>query len=318
MSLIHISFPNKPEEKAKSMIEKIKNELNIKDINVISGDPEDLVILRREPTEVPELIMELNKLGIGTTTGVIDILPLKATIPDLKTKDKEESKEKISSRISQEEISKIIEESSQLDISFIVFMILASLVSASGLILNSSTILIASMILSPFMGPVLGLSFGLAIMDKSFIKNGILGQTLSIFISISLGMLMGFLSILTGFNLESTEIMISLKFPNYFDIIISICAGIAVAFSLTGTIKSALVGVAIAVALIVPAVNVGLSLIFGDLYLSLQSFILFLVNILLINICAYLIFKLKKIRPLPQPVPIWVREKTQTENNPKL
>jgi len=313
MSLIYISFPSKPEDKARSTIERIRDELNIKDINILTGDPENLIILRREATDVPDLIEELNKIGIGTTTGIIDIVPLKATIPELKPKENEDEKEKLTSRVSQREISRIIEENSQPDINFIVFMILSSLVSASGLILNSFPILIASMILSPFMGPVLGVSFGLATFDKNIIKNGVIGQITAVFISIGLGTLLGFIAIISDFHTEITEIMSGLTFPNYFDIIISICAGIAVAFSITGAIKNALVGVAIAIALIVPAVNVGLSFIYGNLFLSLQSFVLFIVNILSINICAYLIFKLKKISPLPEAVPMSVRKKNVPE-----
>jgi uncharacterized hydrophobic protein (TIGR00271 family) len=179
-------------------------------------------------------------------------------------------------------------------------MVLAAIVSASALVLDSIPILIASMILSPFMGPILGFSFGITTKDKTIIKDGVIGEIYGTIISIGMGLLIGFLARFSGFHPELTTQMRNIGFPSYFDIIISICAGIAVAFSITGTIRSALVGVAIAVALIVPSVNIGLALIYGDFILSLESLILFLTNILLIDLCAIIVFKLKKIRKLPQ------------------
>lgn len=304
MSLVHISFPNKPEDKAIDLVEKIKDKLNLKSINMLKGDIDSLIVLRRDPTDVPQLLESLNQLGIGTEFGVIDIIPLKATIPGIKPTieeiEDEEDKETLSSRISIEEIKVLITESAKPDVQFIVFMVLAAIVSASALVLDSIPILIASMILSPFMGPILGFSFGITTKDKTIIKDGVIGEIYGTIISIGMGLLIGFLARFSGFYPELTTQMRNIGFPSYFDIIISICAGIAVAFSITGTIRSALVGVAIAVALIVPSVNIGLALIYGAFILSLESLILFLTNILLIDLCAIIVFKLKKIRKLPQ------------------
>lgn len=313
MSLVHVSFPNKPEDKAIDLVEKIKEKLNLKSINMIKGDIESLIVLRRDPTDVPQLLENLNQLGVGTEFGVIDIIPLKATIPEIKRTEEEgeeEDKEKLSSRISIEEIKMLITESAKPDVQFIVFMVLAAIVSASALILDSIPILIASMILSPFMGPILGFSFGITTKDKTIIKDGVIGEIYGTIISIGMGILIGFIAKVSGFRPELSAQMSNIGFPSYFDIIISICAGIAVAFSITGTVRSALVGVAIAVALIVPSVNIGLSLIYGAFILSLESLILFLTNILLIDLCAIIVFKLKKLDKSPQVNSIWRRKRT--------
>jgi len=311
MSLVHISFPNKPEDRAIELVEKIKNELDLKRVNILQGDMESIIILRREPTLIPKLLEDLSKLGVGIEFGIIDIIPLKATVPEIKDieQEKEEDKEKLSSRISIEEIKIMIKESANPDIQFIVFMILAALVSASALILNSIPILIASMILSPFMGPILGFSYGISTKDKDIIKEGIIGELYGIIISLGGGIIIGLLARMTGFCVSPTNQMNAIGYPNLFDIIISISAGIAVAFSITGTIRSALVGVAIAVALIVPAVNVGLSLIYGSFLLSFESLVLFLTNILVIDLCAIIVFKLKKVKAIQPAGSIWRRRR---------
>ncbi|TFF99839.1 MAG: TIGR00341 family protein [Promethearchaeota archaeon] len=313
MSLVHISFPNKPENKAIELANKIKEDLNLKKANIIQGDVESIIVIRRDPKDVPKLLEELSRIGVGTEFGFIDIIPLKATVPEIKyieeEGEEEEEEEKLTSRISIEEIKVMIKETAKPDIQFIVFMILAALVSASALVLNSIPILIASMILSPFMGPILGFSFAIMIKDKIIIKEGIVGQIYGTIISILIGILVGFFARITGFLLNPTTQMKGIGFPNYFDLIISICAGIAVAFSITGTVKSALVGVAIAVAIIVPAVNTGLSLIYGEFVTSFESFILFLTNIILIDLCAIIVFKIKGVKQMPQSKLIWRRSR---------
>ena len=60
---------------------------------------------------VPEIVKNLNKNGVGTIHGIIDILSLKASIPDI-TLDQEEQtgkKKIVSQRITVEEIKKNID-----------------------------------------------------------------------------------------------------------------------------------------------------------------------------------------------------------------
>jgi uncharacterized membrane protein len=89
------------------------------------------------------------------------------------------------------------------------------------------------------------------------------------------------------------------------DIIIASCAGFATGFSISGVIKSSLVGAAIALSLMPPAVNIGLAFIYGDLILSSGSLILLIVNILIINICSLIVMRIKKFRALPKIKWFW-------------
>jgi uncharacterized hydrophobic protein (TIGR00271 family) len=286
----------------------LKNELKIKNILLINGVDNSLIIIRAERTMVPEIVKILNKNGVGTIHGIIDILSLKASIPDITLNEEEPAgnrKKFVSNRISIEEIKKNIEDSSKLSFDFFIFIFLSALVAGVGLILNSSTIIIASMILSPLMSPILGVSFGIVIKDVRMVKIGFLEQILGFLISIGTGILLGLIALIILTPPIITTEMLARGFPNLFDLIVAVCSGIAVGIGISGSIKTSLIGVAIAVALMPPAVNIGLAIIYNDPLLSLGSLILLFTNIIAINICALIVFKLKKITSVRKAYIFW-------------
>ena len=240
------------------------------------------------------MIERLEEIGVGTEFGIIDVLPLEATIPEL-TKRFDDREDQVPDRIALLEIKKNIKECSKPSFNYFVFILLSAIIAGAGLILNSPAVVIASMIISPLMGPVLGLSFGIATSDRMMIRNSIIAQIMGILISICCGIFLGYLTIILTGEPQVTSEMLARNFPIYLDIIIAICAGIAVGFSITGTVKSTLIGAAIAFSLMPPAVNVSLALMYGDLSLSFGSLALLLTNIMIINGCTFIILKIKKV-----------------------
>jgi len=275
-------------------LEIINVDLNIKNMTLLKGDSDSLIIIRQNRTLVPELIERLAEIGVGTELGIIDVLPLEATIPEL-TKRFDDREDRVPDRIAFLEIKNNIKESSKPSFNYFVFIILSAIIAGAGLLLNSPAVVIASMIISPLMGPVLGLSFGIATSDRMMIRNSAIAQIIGILISICCGIFLGYLTIFLIVKPQITSEMLVRNFPIYLDIIIAICAGIAVGFSITGTVKTTLIGAAIAFSLMPPAVNVGLVLMYRDFSLSFGSLILLLTNITIINGCTLIILKIKKV-----------------------
>jgi len=275
-------------------LEIINVDLNINNMTLLKGDLDSVIIIRQNRTFVPELIERLAEIGVGTELGIIDILPLEATIPEL-TKRFDDREDRVPDRIAQLEIKNNIKESSKPSFNYFVFIILSAIIAGAGLLLNSPAVVIASMIISPLMGPVLGLSYGIATSDRMMIRNSTIAQIIGILVSICCGIFLGYLTIIFIGKPQITSEMLVRNFPNYLDIIIAICAGIAVGFSITGTVKSTLVGAAIAFSLMPPAVNVALTLMFRDISISFGSLILLLTNITIINGCTLIILKMKKV-----------------------
>jgi len=304
MSQIQISLPNEPKTLTESLITALNEKLKIKNMILLEGNNNSLVIIRCQKNSVPRVLEVLNELGIGIEYGIIDILKLQVTIPELKEEELDVSEE-LSSRVSVEEIESTIKEGMELNIEFYLFIMIAAFIAGAGLILNSAAIIIGSMIISPLMGPILGVSYGMISKNYILVKKGILGQLLSVIIAIGIGVLLASLAFLIYSSPSITNEMMSRNFPTIFDLIVSIGAGLAVGFAISGKIQSSLVGIAIAVSLMPPAVNIGVTLIYGNLLLSFGSFVLLMSNILAINLMAILIFKLKKIKILEKKYIFW-------------
>jgi uncharacterized membrane protein len=72
-----------------------------------------------------------------------------------------------------------------LSFDFVVLLSLASMLAAFGLLESSSVIIVASMLVSPLMNPIMGIVFGLSVREHSLwrrgIQNELIGLTLCIF-----------------------------------------------------------------------------------------------------------------------------------------
>ena len=74
---------------------------------------------------------------------------------------------------------------------YVALVILASSIAFFGLLENSSVVLVASMLVSPIMGPILAGVFGAVISEKSLLKRGIYLELLSLGGCIVVGFLYG-------------------------------------------------------------------------------------------------------------------------------
>ncbi|MHA1248395.1 MAG: TIGR00341 family protein [Candidatus Helarchaeota archaeon] len=279
-------------------------------MHTVQGEHDSLIIFRIQDTKVPDIIESLNSLGVGNTYGIIDILEVKATLPPLEMLSRK--KERISSKISVEEIHKDISDNSEFSIDYIIFVILSAFTAGFGLISNNVLLVMASMVLAPLMGPILGLSFGIVIKDKILIKKAVSSEIFGFLISVVCGMLIGLLYYplnyyypkLFPIPITSDEIL-KRGYITVVDFFIALIIGIATGFSLTGgKFYSALVGIAVGVSLMPPIVNIGITLIIGAFSISLNSLLIFLINIACINFTAIIIFKIKKIK---KPSKTWIR-----------
>jgi uncharacterized hydrophobic protein (TIGR00341 family) len=223
---------------------------------------------------------------------------------------------RISSKISPEEIHKDVINNSAFNIDYTIFIILSAFTAGFGLILDNVLIVMASMVLAPLMGPILGLSYGIIIRDKPLIMKAAKSEFFGVIISILCGIIIGLLYYLLNisYSLYNPSIfpipIVSLEIRNrglitIVDVLLALVIGIATGFSLTGgKFYSSLVGLAVGASLMPPIVNIGVSLVLGEFSISFVSLMIALVNIICINVTAIVIFKIKKIK---KPSKIWIR-----------
>jgi uncharacterized hydrophobic protein (TIGR00271 family) len=171
-----------------------------------------------------------------------------------------------------------------------VWMLIASAILASiGLDTNSPAVIIGAMLISPLMGPILGIGFGIAVEDKDMMFRGIKNFTIAVIVSLITSALYFWISPL---GTATSEIIARTK-PTFLDALIGFFGGIAgiIATSRKG-VTTAIPGVAIATALMPPLCTAGFGLISGNINYFLGAFYLFLINTFFISFATFFIVKL--------------------------
>ena len=159
-----------------------------------------------------------------------------------------------------------ISENAEFNFNYVCLLIVASIVAGLGLMTNSSTTVISSMLLSPIMGPVIGMSYGMVIWDIDLIKKSAWVELVSLLICIFFGCILtlcvSWTDVADGW---ATDEMLARGTRQTFltGIPIAFFSGIGVALGLLDESTSSLVGVAISASLLPPAVNCGILLLFA-------------------------------------------------------
>lgn len=185
-------------------------------------------------------------------------------------------------------------EAVQKDISFkghnAWILIFSIFVASIGLNVSSTAVVIGAMLISPLMGPIVGVGMSVAINDVDTLKRSF----------VNLGIMVG-LSVLTAsvyFLIspvkEETPELVARTYPTILDVLVAIFGGLALIVAKTkkGTIASVILGVAIATALMPPLCTVGYGLANAKWHYALGALYLFSINAVFIALSTFVVAKL--------------------------
>lgn len=164
-------------------------------------------------------------------------------------------------------------------------LVFAILIASLGLNVNSTAVIIGAMLISPMMGPILGigLSFGINDFDllKHSFKNYLIAASLSV-LTASLYFLLTPLS-------DAQSELLARTYPTLYDVLIALCGGAAGIVALGSNDKgNVLPGVAIATALMPPLCTVGYGIATSHWAYSLGALYLFFINTVFIALSTFL------------------------------
>ncbi|XP_077869425.1 uncharacterized protein LOC144360731 [Saccoglossus kowalevskii] len=166
----------------------------------------------------------------------------------------------IKSRLTVAQVVETVRNAGNLTFDYVLLIILASIIAAIGLSENSSVILVASMLISPLMGPILAGTFGAVIAHKlrnQGVKTELIGLIICIIIGFVYGLLLGSWGDQLGWPTKEMASRGELR-SLLVGMFIALPSGAAVAISILGGNIGSLVGVAISASLLPPAVNAGI------------------------------------------------------------
>ncbi|HFU77883.1 MAG TPA: TIGR00341 family protein [Epsilonproteobacteria bacterium] len=188
-----------------------------------------------------------------------------------------------------------LREESRLSQTFMVLLILATMIATFGLFINSSSVIIGAMLLAPLMQPIVSLSMGVLRQDTTLQINGIRTITIGVLAVLVTAAL---IALFIPIERLTTEMSGRLS-PTILDLYVAIISGAAAAYAKSNEkILGSLAGVAIAVALVPPIAVAGIGLGWGDWSMFSTAFLLFITNLVGIVLAAAFVFAMLGFSPL--------------------
>ena len=185
-------------------------------------------------------------------------------------------------------------QSSTPDFDFFYLVGLSVLMATLGLLLDSTSIVIGSMLLAPLMYPILGVALGLVMSNGAVLTR----SSITLFKSFLIGLVLSILAaVLFGDSASymTHEVLVRTQ-PDLVHFVVAVVAGLAVSFALAQPEWSeTLPGIAISVALIPPLATIGVGVAALDIAIVSGAVVLLTINLIGIIFAAMVSFSLMNL-----------------------
>ena len=164
-------------------------------------------------------------------------------------------------------------------------LMFAILVASIGLNVNSTAVIIGAMLISPLMGPIMGVGHGIAVHDFALARSAMKNLAISTLIGLLVSALYFMLTPLS----EAQSELLARTSPTLWDVLIALFGGMAGIIGVTREEKSAVIpGVAIATALMPPLCTAGYGLATGQWSFFGGAFYLYSINAVFIALATFI------------------------------
>jgi uncharacterized hydrophobic protein (TIGR00271 family) len=269
--VIHLRVISPPEqaEKARELLCSVPTTVNVVWLKGAAVDPPGDLLLADVPHEDASVIIsDLKELGIHET-GAISIETVDVQLSAGAEKAEKEAPGAPADAVVWEEVEARTSEQSELTWSYLVFMVLAGLLAACGIFLDSTIIIVGAMVVGPEFGPIA--AFCVAVVERRgrLALRSISALAIGLPLTVLVVLLASIVFKATGvtpdtFSEADHSLSASISNPDFFAFFVAFCAGIAGMLSLSTAKSGALIGVLISVTTVLAASNIGVSLAYGD------------------------------------------------------
>lgn len=165
---------------------------------------------------------------------------------------------------------------------YLMQMGLATAIATLGLLMDSSPVIIGAMLISPLLGPIMGFGFAIATFDGRLLRRSLQTLGAGIVVGIAVALAITVLSPIA----DATPSILARVRPSLLDLLVAVFGGLAGAYALLRRNSTAIVGVAIATALVPPLATVGWAIVQGRLDNAFGALLLFVTNAAAIGFMA--------------------------------
>jgi uncharacterized hydrophobic protein (TIGR00271 family) len=166
-----------------------------------------------------------------------------------------------------EEVEARTSEQTELSASFIAFMVIATMIAAVGVLIDSQILIIGAMVVGPEFGPIAGFCVAVVHLRRPLALRSLRALAVGFPAAITAAFLMTLALRATGSapdELSERSFTSFISHPDEFSVLVALLAGVAGVLSLTSAKSGALIGVLISVTTIPAAGNIGVAAAYGD------------------------------------------------------
>lgn len=193
----------------------------------------------------------------------------------------------------QETVREHIREDASFSNAHLLMNVLAATIASYGLFANSPAVVIGAMIVAMLLGPITGVSLALVDSDAKILLKSLLSLLSGAVAILAIAFLIG----TVHRDMPITGEIMARTAPNFLDLMIALAGGAAGAYATVSfRLSLALVGVAIATALVPPLSCASILLARGEASLALGAFELAFVNLVAIQFSASVVLWLTGFR----------------------
>lgn len=176
-----------------------------------------------------------------------------------------------------------------------LILILAIFIASLGLNTNSTAVIIGAMLISPLMGPIIGIGLGVGVQDFELLKRSIRNLVMAAGFSVLTSTVYFLISPVS----EGHSELLARTSPTIYDVLIGFFGGGAGIVAIGSKSKGNVIpGVAIATALMPPLCTAGYGLATLQMNYFLGAFYLFLINSIFIGLSTFIGIKLMHYKPV--------------------
>lgn len=175
-------------------------------------------------------------------------------------------------------------------------LIFAIFIASIGLNVNSTAVIIGAMLVSPLMGPIMGVGLALGVNNFDLMKRSLKNLAFAVVVGLATSTLYFLISPISTVQSE----LLARTTPTIYDVLIALFGGLAgiVAQSRKDRTSTVIPGVAIATALMPPLCTAGFGLARGDMTFFIGAFYLFFINAVFIAVGTFIIVRFLKYKKI--------------------
>jgi uncharacterized hydrophobic protein (TIGR00341 family) len=230
---------------------------------------------------------------LGHDKHRIVLMPTLAVIPEPEEPEQPQPEHPKPSTAAREELYNTVAEGTKVDNTFLLLIVLSTLVAGIGLVEDNIAVVIGAMVIAPLLGPSLAFAFGVALGDHELMGRAIRANVIGLSLAVGVSILAG---LALPIGLDSHELLARTTVA-YDSVAIALASGAAAVLSLTSGLSSVLVGVMLSVALLPPAAALGLMLGGGEFGHAAGAAILLAINLVCVNLAAQVVLVSRGVRP---------------------